>query len=135
MTVPRFWRKIDNRYNLKGTRCENCRTNYFPPRRMCPRCRRNGEVVEHQFDTSGEVVTFSVIRAAPPSMEDQTPYVSAIIETPDGARFTSQLIDVDPEDVEIGLPVEASFRKIGEDGPKGAIHYGVKFRPRDGLDE
>ncbi|MBS1262875.1 MAG: hypothetical protein MAG715_00039 [Methanonatronarchaeales archaeon] len=129
MTVPRFWRKIDNRYNLRGTRCGNCGTAFFPPRRICPGCRRDGSVETYDFEGRGEVITFTVIRAEPPSMDGQTPYVVAIIETPEGARFTSQLVDVEPDDVEIGMPVEATFRKIAEDGADGVIHYGVKFEP------
>ncbi|MDD1653885.1 MAG: zinc ribbon domain-containing protein, partial [Methanomicrobiales archaeon] len=32
MSVARFWRKIPQRYNLIGTRCETCGTYFFPPR-------------------------------------------------------------------------------------------------------
>jgi len=27
------------------------------------------------------------------------------------------------------MPVEATFRKLGQDGEAGVIHYGYKFRP------
>ena len=53
----------------------------------------------------------------------------AIIEMDEGVRLTSQLIDVKPEDVRIGMKVQASFRKLGQEGDAGVIHYGYKFRP------
>jgi uncharacterized OB-fold protein len=43
--------------------------------------------------------------------------------------LTSQLIDVDPKDVKIGMKVRTTLRRIGEDGPAGIIYYGYKFAP------
>jgi len=31
--------------------------------------------------------------------------------------------------VKIGMQVEAAFRKLGQEGESGIIHYGYKFRP------
>ncbi|MGZ7134014.1 MAG: zinc ribbon domain-containing protein, partial [Halobacteriota archaeon] len=64
MTVPRFSRAIPNRYNLIGTKCENCGTYYFPPRPVCPPCRRKGVIREYQFEGSGKVVTHTTIYSA-----------------------------------------------------------------------
>jgi len=57
------------------------------------------------------------------------PYVLAIVEMEEGCRLTSQVIDVDPAQVKIGMQVEAAFRKLGQEGESGIIHYGYKFRP------
>jgi uncharacterized OB-fold protein len=59
----------------------------------------------------------------------QKPYVMGIINLDEGVRLTSQLIDVKPEDVRIGMKVQAAFRKLGQEGEAGVIHYGYKFRP------
>ncbi|MDO5846055.1 MAG: zinc ribbon domain-containing protein, partial [Methanocorpusculum sp.] len=45
MTVARFWRKIPQRYNLVGMKCETCGSVFFPPRAFCPHCRRDGKMV------------------------------------------------------------------------------------------
>ena len=58
MSVPRFWRKQTNRYNLIGTKCETCGTYYFPPRTLCPKCRREGKIVDYKFKGTGKIVTF-----------------------------------------------------------------------------
>ena len=43
-------------------------------------------------------------------------------------KLTSQLVDCDVEDIEIGDDVEMVFRRIREDGEDGVISYGYKFK-------
>ena len=57
MGVPRFWRRTRNRYNLIGVRCTRCKATYFPPRRICPVCRRASKLEDAKLDAFGEVVT------------------------------------------------------------------------------
>jgi uncharacterized protein len=128
MSVAGFWRKIPQRYNLIGTRCETCDHYYFPPRSFCPTCRREGQIVEHQFKGTGQVVTYTVIRAASDQFEHDTPYVLAIVKLDEGPRLTAQ-ISANPEDIRIGMPVKRVFRRIATDGESGIIHYGTKFVP------
>ena len=78
---------------------------------------------------TGEILTYAVVHDAPAAFEMQKPYVLAIIETEEGVRLTSQVIDVAPEDVRIGMRVQSVFRKLGQEGHAGVIHYGYKFRP------
>ena len=75
------------------------------------------------------VVSYTVVHEAPAQYEMMKPYVLAIIELEEGCRLTSQIIDVDPAQVKIGMRVEAAFRKLGQEGEAGIIHYGCKFRP------
>jgi len=77
----------------------------------------------------GAVVTYTVIHDAPAQFEMQKPYVMAIIQMDEGVRLTSQLIDVKTENVKIGMKVQATFQKLGQEGEAGVIHYGYKFRP------
>ena len=79
MTVARFWRKIPQRYNLIGTKCETCGRHFFPPRTFCPDCRRTGKIVDHKFSGKGTVVTYTVIQTAPDQFISPGPYVLAII--------------------------------------------------------
>ena len=128
MSVARFWRKIPQRYNLVGTRCETCGRHYFPPRSFCPDCRRNGRIVEYRFPGTGKVVTYTVIRSASEQFENTTPYVLAIIELDESPRLTSQVV-ARPEEVAVGTRVRPVFRRIIADGKSGVIHYGTKFVP------
>lgn len=131
MTNPRYWREISQRYALRGNRCTNCNQNFFPPRGICPQCRRHslGKMEEKTFSGRGKIVTYSIVHDAPPGMEAITPYIIGIIELEEGPRVTSQIVDSEPEEVKIGLPVRMVFRKMGEEGAAGAIHYGYKFAP------
>lgn len=133
MTNPRYWREISQRYALKGNRCTNCEEPYFPPRGICPNCRRDsvGKMEVQTFSGRGKLVTYSVVHDGPPGMEAITPYAIAIVELEEGPRITSQVvdIDVDGDELEIGMPVRMVFRKMGEEGSSGAIHYGYKFKP------
>jgi len=59
------------------------------------------------------------------------PYLVALVELAEGVRVTAQLTDVDPDEVEIGMPVEMVTRRLQERGPReqGYLVYGYKFRP------
>ena len=57
------------------------------------------------------------------------PYIVALIDLEEGPRITAQLTDVASDEVEIGMPVEMVIRKISEEGERGLIVYGYKFRP------
>jgi uncharacterized OB-fold protein len=128
MAVPRFWREISNRYNLIGTKCGNCNKIFFPPRYICPKCRRIGKLDPYKLNRKGKIISFTVIHVAPNGFEDQAPYALAIIELDEGPRLTAQVTDCDPNQIKIGDRVEMIFRRIGQDGEDGAIYYGYKVR-------
>ncbi|MDQ7030266.1 MAG: Zn-ribbon domain-containing OB-fold protein [Ardenticatenia bacterium] len=131
MDIPRNWRLRDQRYRLQGTRCASCGAHHFPPRPVCPRCR--GRHVEpYRFTGRGRVYSYTVVYQAPEGFEQYVPYVVALVDLEEGVRVTAQLTDVDPEEVAIGMPVEMVLRKLGEEGERGLILYGYKFRPRIG---
>src|SRR2546427_4129551 len=131
MAVPRFWREMKSRCTLSGTKCGSCGKVDFPRRAVCPTCGRRsvGKMERVRLKGKGSVVTYTVIHDAPAQFEMQKPYVMAIVQMDEGVRLTSQLIDVKPENVKIGMKVQATFRKLGQEGEAGVIHYGYKFRP------
>ncbi|AEH61705.1 protein of unknown function DUF35 [Methanosalsum zhilinae DSM 4017] len=129
MSVARFWRKQIQRYNLIGTHCSNCNEYFYPPRNMCPTCRRDGKIESYKFTGNGEIVSFTVIRTAAEGFEHQTPYVLAIVKLDEGARLTTQIVCNDPSQIHMGMRVRPVFRKLGDGGEKGMIYYGTKFVP------
>ncbi len=130
MTVPRFWRRLKNLYNLIGTHCEKCNGYFYPPRNMCPKCRRNGIIKPFKFNGSGEVVTYTIVHTAAKDYSKLTPYILAIIKLDEGPRLTSQVI-CDHSEIHIGMRVKSAFRKLGEESDKGMIYYGTKFIPQE----
>jgi len=131
MAVARFWRENASRYNLIGSRCTVCGSAHFPPREVCPTCGRRsiGKMEELKLSGEGEVLTYSIVHEAPSQLEMQKPYVIAIVQMAEGVRVTGQVIDVEPDEVKIGMRVRTTLRKLSEDGAAGTIHYGYKFMP------
>lgn len=131
MAVPRFWREQPQRYRLLGSECNRCGSIYFPPRQVCPECRREsvGKMAQRQLSGRGTILTHTVVHQPADGFELQAPYVMAIVELEEGCRVMAQIVDTHPEALQPGLPVEATFRRIREDGKSGVIYYGYKFRP------
>ncbi len=128
MSVPRYWRGIKYHYRLIGSECLSCGKRYYPPRKVCPICHSRN-LRDVKLPERGKVLTFTVIRVPPRGYEKYAPYVIAIVELIDGTRVLAQLTDIEPEEVNIGIEVEAVLRKICENGEEGIIQYGIKFRP------
>jgi uncharacterized OB-fold protein len=131
MSVPRFWRKLDSRYNLKGTHCVECGEYFYPPRNTCVNCRRQGQIEAYRFKGTGEIVTYTVIHTAAEGFEKQAPYTLAIIKLDEGPSLTAQVVG-SSVNAYIGMRVRSVFRKLGEGGERGMIYYGTKFIPVDG---
>ncbi len=131
MTIARFWRETPQRYNLGGSRCTSCGSAFFPPRVVCPSCpehrRSLGKMEPLQLSGEGEVYSFTVVHDPAEGFEMQVPYVLALVKTPEGPLLTGQVLDVLPGEVHLGLRVQATFRKLREEGKSGVIHYGYKF--------
>jgi uncharacterized OB-fold protein len=95
-------------------RCPVCRRWVHPPAAECP--TGDGGVPEPEaVSGKGSVFTFTVNRhpfnpAVPP------PYVIAIVELPEqeNLRFMTNLVNCEPDDVAIGMPVRVLFEDHGE---------------------
>lgn len=128
MDIPRYWRLKNQRYRLQGKKCQDCGNLSFPPRLVCPKCKsRNCE--PYEFKGRGKLYSYTTIFQAPDRFDQMAPYMVGLIDLEEGERITAQLTDVVPEEVHIGMELEMVIRQIYEDGPKGPILYGYKFRP------
>ncbi len=128
--LPRFWRKIKYRYNLIGSKCKNCETLYYPPRNICPKCRRRGEMEELELWDEGRVISYTIVHETSDDFKLNVPYIIALIKLENGVIITSQVV-CNPSEIKIGMKVKPVFRKYGEDGEDGVIYYGTKFVPAD----
>jgi len=132
LSTPSHWRRYKELYNLQGSQCKKCGRAFFPVRRICPNCRREGKLEPRPFSGKGRVYTYTVIRTPPEGFEEYTPYVVALVQLDEGPKVISQVVDCTPEDVYIGMPVETCFRRLRVQNKEGIIIYGFKFRPIDG---
>lgn len=119
------WWEAAAQHRLVVQRCTACGTTRHPPGPVCPTCRGGGAEWA-VLPGTGTVYTYTIVRQAfLPALADVVPYVVAAIE-PDGAggaRMVSNVVDVDPEDMEIGMPVEVVWEDMG---PELAL---PRFRP------
>jgi hypothetical protein len=129
MEVPRHWRLKKQRYALVGEICPHCNAKIFPPRDVCPECGGEAKTA-YTFSGKGEVYSFTRMGNAPAGFEEQAPYTVALIKLQEGPIVTAQLTDLGDQEVQIGMPVEMVTRKLrSDDGEKGILVYGYKFRP------
>ncbi len=129
MEISRHWRLQQQRYGLVGEVCPHCEEKIFPPRDVCPNCAQEAKT-PYVFSGKGEVYSYTTVYDAPEGYEENAPYTVALIRLEEGPIVTAQLTDVDNGKVEIGTPVEMVTRKLREDGDRGMLVYGYKFRPR-----
>lgn len=132
MNVPNHWREIPKRYRMDSCKCKKCNKIHFPGRLICPDCGSK-EFETVRLSGKGKLVTYTIIRTAPEGFGDLAPYAVGIIEMEEGIRVMSQIVDCNPEELKIGDPLTAQFRRINEEGKTGMIMYGYKFVPDVGL--
>jgi uncharacterized OB-fold protein len=93
---------------LRLQRCIDCRFFIHPPGPVCPRCLSHNLGVE-AVSGRGRVETYTVNYQQ--WIPGSDPYIIAwvsIDEQPD-VRLTTNLIELEPDDVHIGMPVEVVF--------------------------
>ena len=95
-------------------RCISCSSYVFYPRYLCPVCGANNlEWV--RASGRGTVFTYTVaFRPTHPAFADLVPYVIAVVELEEGPKMTTNIVNVEPALVAIGMEVEATFEDVGE---------------------
>jgi uncharacterized OB-fold protein len=109
------WWEAAADHRLVVQRCTQCGQTRHPPGPVCPRCRSTSSAWSATAGT-GTVYTYTVVRQAfIPSLQDKLPYVVVVVELDggDGARIVSNLVDVEPEEVAVGMPVEVVWEDMG----------------------
>jgi uncharacterized protein len=106
-----FWDALLSE-ELRIQRCTACGELRHPPQPMCPRCND----FEHEWALmSGRGSVFSYVvshQAVHPSLRERTPFVTVLVELDEGPRLVSNLVDVPPDEVEIGMAVEVVFHRV-----------------------
>ena len=107
-----FWEGA-KRHQLVLQRCKACGMWRHPPRPMCPHCQ-SLEVEWAPSSGKGTVYSWVVYRGAPhPAFT--APYAVVLVELEEGIRFVANMVETSPEEVYIGMPMEAVFDDIAED--------------------
>ncbi len=111
-------------HHLAIQRCDSCGRFWFPPSNRCQHCWSE-EFAWPEVSGYGELYTFTVYhRAYAPELVTQLPYVVGVVQLEEGPRLITNIIDCEPGQVRVGMPVEVVFRDIAE----GVTLHA--FRPR-----
>ncbi|GAB2571696.1 hypothetical protein GCM10027168_00490 [Streptomyces capparidis] len=107
-----FWDGVAA-HRLLVQRCRACQAPRFP---WLPGCNDCGSGDWEPFAVSGRGTVYSHIvvhHPAPPGIPP--PCVVALVELAEGVRVLSNVVDVPPEEVVVGMPVELEFRRVDEE--------------------
>ncbi len=131
---PRPWASWETRGFWEGCgrgelvlqRCRACKTVQHRPRALCVSCLSDD--IEHFVASGrGSVHTFTLTHQnQAPGFREACPYVLAYVELEEGPRLMSNIVDCEPDEVHIGMPVHVDFAR-----PEG-IEEGLavpRFRP------
>lgn len=101
-----FWTAAAE-HRLVVQRCTACQRVLHPPRPMCPGC---GSIELDFVDASGRGTVYSyAILHHPQNPAFDYPVLAALIDLDEGVRVVTNLVEVEPADVRIGMPVEVTF--------------------------
>jgi hypothetical protein len=117
-----FWDAADEG-RLVAQRCADCGRLRHPPRPMCPECN-SLEVEATTLSGRGVVYSYAVLHH-PQNPAFEYPVLAALLDLDEGVRVVSNLVGIEPDEIRIGLPVQAEF--VATDGD----HRVPVFRPVD----
>jgi len=98
---------------LRIQRCMACGSLRHPPGPACPDCH----ALERDFVVgAGEGTVYSyVVHHHPPVPGQDLPILLVLVELPEGVRMVGRLKGVEPGEIEIGMPVRASYTVVDEE--------------------
>jgi len=124
-----IWRDRKMFYSLYGQKCKSCGQTQYPKQRVCMYCQTKDNFEEIRLsDKKGSLFTYSIDERA---REIVLPHVRAVVDLEGGGRFYCSLTDRDVEKIDVGMPVELTFRILldGAQEGSGFRSYMWKARP------
>lgn len=113
LTRP-YWEGARSR-RLRLQRCRSCSHTWHPPSPACCAC---GSVEFDWQDASGvaHVHSYIIVRESfDPTFDDRLPLVVALIRLEEGPLVISNILDCDPEQVFVEMPVELDWEPISDE--------------------
>jgi len=131
VSMASLWREHESYLPLYGVRCKKCGTPQMfmdgasTHALVCVECQAKGEFEPYRFaEKKGKVVTFShdyLGGGVDP------PATLTVVDFEGGGRASFGMADRDPDECQVGMAVEMTFRKIYFN--KGVHNYFWKCKP------
>jgi uncharacterized protein len=109
-----FWEGCA-RGELLLQRCSGCGAYRHPPSPICPTCLSTDD---EWVPASGNATVYSFVivhRAFHAAFEEQVPYVVAIVELEEGPHMLTNVVEVPPDQVTIGMPIRVCFDRVSDE--------------------
>jgi 3-hydroxy-3-methylglutaryl CoA synthase len=125
-SLQQVWRDRKQFFNFYGQKCKRCGQIQFPAQRVCMWCQAKDEFEDVRLsDKKSTLFSFSMDERA--IMAGELPRVLSVVNIDGGGRITLMTTDRIPEKMEVGMPMEFTFRRIHE--RLGLHNYFWKVRP------
>ena len=98
-----YWAAASERKLLVKS-CRSCGKLHYYPRAHCPYCL-SGNTEWIEVSGRGAIYTYSVMRRV------NTPYIIAYVTLDEGVTMLTNIINCDPDAVQVDQPVEVDFCK------------------------
>jgi len=109
-SVTALWRESDQNIKFHGGVCNQCGYVQYPPQRVCVECQsRDDSTPIRLSDKLGTVFTYSLDYLAGTV---DTPLAVVVVDFEPGGRVLCMMTDREVGEVQIGMPVQMSFRKL-----------------------
>ena len=109
-SVTALWRESDQNIRFHGGVCNQCGYVQYPPQRVCVECQsRDDSTPIRLSDKLGTVFTYSLDYLAGTV---DTPLAIVVVDYEPGGRVLCMMTDREVGEVQIGMPVQMSFRKL-----------------------
>ena len=115
--------------HLLGYRCAGCGAIYFSSRVACAKCATEGGFERIRLGDKGKLYVYSIVHQSAPGVK--TPFISAIVDLPEGVAVRCTLVDVEPDPAKLAfdMPVEMITRTVRTDN-EGVEVVAFFFRPQ-----
>ncbi|PKB78072.1 MAG: hypothetical protein BZY88_19980 [SAR202 cluster bacterium Io17-Chloro-G9] len=108
-----FWDAC-RRGSLLIQKCDRCNEYQFYPRGICSNCWCE-DIGWVTASGKGTVWTFTVtMQNGTPGFAEDVPYVLALVELEEGVKMFTNIVECEPGEVTIGLPVEVTFLRAND---------------------
>ncbi|HUF53783.1 MAG TPA: Zn-ribbon domain-containing OB-fold protein [Dehalococcoidia bacterium] len=112
-TAPYWTAARDKKLLLQ--KCRDCDEYQYHYRGFCSNCWV-GTIEDVESNGEGTVWSFTVIRRnRTPGFAEEVPYAVAMVELEGGIKFITNVINCNPDDVHIGMPVKLTWVAAADD--------------------
>jgi len=113
--TKQYW-EAAKRHELILQRCKTCGQIMYFPRIFCHKCLSD-DIEWFRANGFGTVYSYTIIhyQIAHKSFEPDVPYIYSIIDLDEGVRMISNVINIDPFKVKIGMRVKVVFEDVTDE--------------------